>query len=258
YPLDREMTAAWLGFAKVMPNAMDAVSDRDLLLETTGVLALLMVHLSRFAEEIILWSSQEFAFVELDDAYATGSSIMPQKKNPDIAELARGLAARVLSDQQRLFVLLKGLPLAYNKDLQEDKEALFDAVDSVLLVLPPFTGMLETMVWRTRRMRQAAGRGFTNATDFADYLVGRGIAFRDAHRIVGELVRLAGEKGLSLEELPLETLQAADSRIAEDIYAYIGLEACVERRSAATGGPAPAAVLADIERLEARLGELLG
>lgn len=257
YPLDREMTAAELGFAEVMTNAMDAVSDRDFLLETTGTLALLMIHLSRFAEEIILWSSQEFAFAELADAYSTGSSIMPQKKNPDIAELTRALAARVLSDQQRLFVLLKGLPLAYNKDLQEDKEALFDAVDSVLLVLPPFTGMLESMTWRTERMREAAGLGFTNATDFADYLVGRGIAFRDAHRIVGELVRLASDRGLSLGQLPLETLQAADTRIAQDVYAYIELEACVERRSAATGGPAAAAVSSDIRRMETRLEELL-
>ena len=253
YPLDREMTAAALGFDGAMPNAMDAVSDRDFLVESTGVLALLMVHLSRLAEEIVLWSSQEFGFVELADAYATGSSIMPQKKNPDVAELSRGRAARVISDLNRLLVLLKGLPLAYNKDLQEDKEALFDAVDSVQLCLPAFTGMVATMRWQEARLREAAARGFTNATDLADYLVGRGLAFRDAHHVVGRLVAQAMEAGVGLEALPFEALRAASERIERDVYDYIDLDACVARRGAATGGPAPAAVREDAAHMRALL-----
>ena len=201
YPLDREMVARELGFASVTLNSLDGVSDRDFAIELAGVLAIFMMHLSRLSEEIILWSSQEFAFVELDDAYSTGSSIMPQKKNPDVAELTRGKSGRVFGSLQTLLTVMKGLPLAYNKDMQEDKEAIFDAVDTVHLCLPAFTGMISTLTIRSDRMRSAAAGGFTNATDLADYLVKKGLPFREAHEVSGKLVKLCISRGIALEDL---------------------------------------------------------
>lgn len=241
YPLDREMVAAELGFSRVSSNSLDAVSDRDFAVELAADLAIIMMHISRLSEEIILWASQEFAFIDLDDAYSTGSSIMPQKKNPDIAELSRGKTGRVYGDLMTLLTVMKGLPLAYNKDMQEDKEAIFDALDTVLLCLPTITGMLRTMSINKEKMNAAAAGGFTNATDLADYLVHKGLAFRSAHNIAGQIVRHCINKNCALEDLELPELQQYSSQIDADIYTAISLETCVRRRRL-TGGPAPQTV----------------
>ncbi len=252
YPLDRGLVARELGFARVTANSLDAVADRDFAIETAAALALLMVHLSRLSEEIVLWSSQEFQFVVLDDAFSTGSSIMPQKKNPDVAELTRGKSGRAIGSLVTLLTMTKGLPLAYNKDMQEDKEAIFDLLDTVSLCLPAFTGMLRTLTVRADRMREAALSGFTNATDLADYLVGRGLPFREAHAICGRLVRQCEATGQALEDLPLATLRAASDRFEADVYDVIQVDACVRRRSL-PGGPAPATVRAAIAAARAAL-----
>ncbi len=238
YPLDRAMVARELGFAAVTLNSLDGVSDRDFAIELAGVLAIFMMHLSRLSEEIILWSSQEFAFVELDDAFSTGSSIMPQKKNPDVAELTRGKSGRVFGSLQTLLTVMKGLPLAYNKDMQEDKEAIFDAIDTVLLCLPAFTGMISTMTIRSDRMRAAAAGGFTNATDLADYLVKKGLPFRAAHEVSGKLVKLCISRHCALEDLGLDEFRTYSDLIELDIYEAISLETCVSQRRI-TGAPAP-------------------
>ena len=238
YPLDREMVASDLGFDGVMTNSMDAVSDRDYLIEYLDALALVMMHLSRFCEEIITWNSDEYHFIEIDDSYSTGSSIMPQKKNPDIAELVRGKCGRVYGVLIGLLTTMKALPLAYNKDMQEDKEGTFMAMDTVHDCLKLFGGMLETLQYNVKRMRESASRGFTNATDLADYMVRKGIAFRDAHRLVGELVLTCIERGIGLEELPIADYQAACDKIDSDVYNAIDLDTCVrERRTAGAPGP---------------------
>ena len=249
YPVDRFATAQALGFKKPTDNSMDSVSDRDYVIELLSARSILMMHLSRFSEEIILWCSWEFKFVDLDDAYSTGSSIMPQKKNPDVAELVRGKTGRVYGDLVTLLTMMKGLPLAYNKDMQEDKEAFFDAYDTLCKCLPTFTEMLRTTTFRADVMRRSAGLGFTNATDLADYLVGKGVPFRDAHHVSGSLVGKCVHEGRALEDLSLEELRAAHPAFDEDVYQAISLEACVERRSL-QGGPAPQAVSASIERLD--------
>jgi len=238
YPLDRSFAAHELGFAGITANSLDGVSDRDFAIELSGVFAILMMHLSRFSEEIILWSSQEFAFVELDDAYATGSSIMPQKKNPDIAELTRGKTGRVYGDLLTLLVVMKGLPLAYNKDMQEDKEAIFDAIDTVKGALVPFTGMIRTMQIRADNMEKAASGGFTNATDLADYLVGKGLPFRNAHEVSGKLVKFCLDAGISLLDVKLDEFRSFSPYITEDVYEAISLQTCVNNRTI-PGSPAP-------------------
>ncbi len=255
YPIDRSMTAELLGFSAVSQNSLDGVSDRDFCVELGAALSLIMTHLSRFSEEIILWCSSEFHFIELDDAFATGSSIMPQKKNPDIAELIRGKTGRVNGNLSALLTMLKGLPLAYNKDLQEDKEAIFDSVETVKLCLGAFTPMLETMTVKKERMRAAAARGFINATDCADYLTRKGIPFREAYQITGWLVKMCIERGCTLETLPLQSYQMLCPAFTGDLYRAIDIGTCVEQRTA-TGGPAPSAVAAQIEELTARLSAL--
>ncbi len=230
YPLDREYTAGELGFAGPTLNSMDSVSDRDYLLEFLSALSIVMMHLSRFSEEIILWNSDEYRFIEMDDAYSTGSSIMPQKKNPDIAELVRGKTGRVYGDLMALLTVMKGLPLAYNKDMQEDKEAAFDAFDTVKDCILLFTGMLDTIKFRKDRMAQSAMKGFTNATDAADYLVGKGVPFREAHGIVGRLVLYCIEKNTSIDALPLSEMQAISDIFEEDIYDAVSLKTCVDKR----------------------------
>ena len=241
YPLDREMTARLLGFAGPTLNSMDSVSDRDYVIELLSALATVMMHLSRFSEEIILWNSNEYGFIELDDAYSTGSSIMPQKKNPDIAELVRGKTGRVYGALTSMLTTMKGIPLAYNKDMQEDKEMSFDAMDTVKNCLILFTGMLETMKLNKERMAESAMMGFTNATDAADYLVKKGVPFRDAHGIIGRLVLYCIEKKTSIDALSLEELKAIDDHFDEDIYDAISLETCVEARNT-IGAPGPAAM----------------
>ena len=230
YPLDREYTAELLGFAGATWNSMDSVADRDYLIEFLAALSTVMMHLSRFSEEVIIWNSNEYQFVEIDDAYSTGSSIMPQKKNPDIAELVRGKTGRVYGALMSLLVTMKGLPLAYNKDMQEDKELAFDAIDTAKGCLMLFTDMLRTMRFQKEQMERSAKNGFTNATDAADYLVGHGVAFRDAHGIVGQLVLSCIEKGISLEEMSLEEYQRMSPVFQEDIYDAISLKTCVEKR----------------------------
>jgi len=230
YPTDRSMTAAELGFDGVMSNTLDSVSDRDYCLELASALSIVMVHLSRLCEEIVLWSSFEFRFIELDDAYSTGSSIMPQKKNPDIAELCRGKSGRVFGDLTALLTVMKGLPLAYNKDMQEDKEAIFDAVDTVNGCLNAVTPMIATMKVLPNNMRAAASGGFINATDCADYLVKKGLPFRDAYKAVGELVALCVEQNVALEELKLDEFKAVCPLFSEDVYDEISLESCIKAR----------------------------
>lgn len=230
YPLDREYTAELLGFAGATWNSMDSVADRDYLIEFLAALSTVMMHLSRFSEEVIIWNSNEYQFVEIDDAYSTGSSIMPQKKNPDIAELVRGKTGRVYGALMSLLVTMKGLPLAYNKDMQEDKELAFDAIDTAKGCLMLFTDILRTMRFQKEQMERSAKNGFTNATDAADYLVGHGVAFRDAHGIVGQLVLSCIEKGISLEEMSLEEYQRISPVFQEDIYDAISLKTCVEKR----------------------------
>ncbi len=254
YPLDRDYTAGLLGFNGPTRNSMDGVSDRDYLLEILSALSIMMMHLSRFSEEVIIWNSNEYQFVEIDDAYSTGSSIMPQKKNPDIAELVRGKTGRVYGALQALLVAMKGIPLAYNKDMQEDKEWSFDAVDTAKGCLALFTGMLRTMHFKKERMEESAKHGFTNATDAADYLVNRGVAFRDAHGIVGRLVLLCIEKDVALDELPLEEYRKISPVFEEDIYEAISMAACVNKRITA-GAPGRAAMEAEIAACRKYLGE---
>ncbi len=246
YPLDRNAVASELGFTGITANSLDGVSDRDFVIELASVLSILMMHLSRFSEEIILWASQEFAFVELDDAFSTGSSIMPQKKNPDIAELTRGKAGRMYGDLLALLVVMKGLPLAYNKDMQEDKEAIFDAVDTVLSALPPFIGMIRTMKVVEEKMAQAAASGFTNATDLADYLVRQGLPFRSAHEVSGKLVRYCIKAETTLLDLTPEEFTSFSPLIKEDVYEAIALNTCIEKRLT-DGAPAPLKVKAALK-----------
>ncbi len=230
YPLDREYTAELLGFDGPTLNSMDSVADRDYLIELLSALSTIAMHLSRFCEEIIIWNTNEYRFVEIDDSYSTGSSIMPQKKNPDIAELIRGKAGRVYGALVSILTTMKGIPLAYNKDMQEDKELTFDAIDTVKGCLALFTGMISTMTFRKDVMEASAKNGFTNATDAADYLVNHGVAFRDAHGIVGQLVLFCIEKGIALDDMSLEEFQAISPVFEEDIYEAISLKTCVEKR----------------------------
>ena len=253
YKINRKQTAELLGFTAPMANSLDGVSDRDFCVELNCALSLIMTHLSRFSEEIIMWCSWEFKFIELDDAYATGSSIMPQKKNPDITELIRGKTGRVNGDLMTLLTMLKGLPLAYNKDMQEDKEAIFDAVDNVKLCVKTFIPMLATMRVIKENMRKAAAKGFINATDCADYLVKKGMPFRDAYKITGTLVAECIEKGLTLETLPLECYRKMTELFTEDVYEAISLETCVRERKS-EGGPAPDAVKVQLEIAAKQLG----
>jgi argininosuccinate lyase len=246
YNTDRYFEAEKLGFDGICQNSLDGVSDRDFCIELMSDLATLMMHLSRFSEEIILSSSWEFKFVELSDAYTTGSSIMPQKKNPDMAELVRGKTGRVYGDLMALLTTLKGLPLAYNKDMQEDKEAVFDAVDTVQMCLKVFTGMVATMTANEQNMKRAAQRGFINATDLADYLVKKGLPFRSAYKISGSLVALCIKENTVLEELPLDTYKTYSDLFEEDLYTAIDLVTCVETRIS-VGGPSVADVEAQIQ-----------
>lgn len=245
YNTDRRFEAEKLGFDGICMNSLDGVSDRDFCAELLSAISILMVHLSRFSEEIILWSSWEFKFIELSDAYTTGSSIMPQKKNPDMAELVRGKTGRVFGDLMGLLTTLKGLPLAYNKDMQEDKESIFDAVDTVKMCLQVFVGMVATMTANTTNMKRAAQTGFINATDLADYLVKKGLPFRSAYKISGELVALCIQKGTVLEELPLATYKQYCDLFENDLYQQIDLAACVEKRIS-EGGTSTASVKAQI------------
>ena len=249
YPIDRWETATALEFAAPMSNSLDGVSDRDYALELLSDLSILMMHLSRFAEEVILWCSWEFKFIELDDGYATGSSIMPQKKNPDVAELVRGKTGRVYGDLMSLLTVMKGLPLAYNKDMQEDKEPVFDAIDTVEMCLPVFAAMLDTMTVRTDNMRRAAGHGFINATDCADYLTKKGMPFRDAYTVTGKLVAQCTAQGKTLEELTLEELQAVSPLFEQDVYDALNLENCMALRSS-YGGPAVSETARQIGEIE--------
>lgn len=246
YPLDREYVMKELDFKGLCLNSMDAVSDRDFCIELLSSISIIMMHLSRFCEEIIIWSSHEFKFIELDDSYSTGSSIMPQKKNPDMAELIRGKTGRVYGDLIGLLAVMKSLPLAYNKDMQEDKEGVFDAIDTVSLCLPVFTNMVETMTINKKNMYNAANGGFTNATDAADWLVKNGVAFRDAHEIIGRLVLYCIENNTSLDNLTLDEYKNISDVFNEDIYNAINLETCVNKRTV-TGGPSKEYILKLIE-----------
>ena len=241
YPLDRELTAKLLDFDGPTLNSMDSVADRDYLIELLSACSTIMMHLSRFSEEIILWNSNEYQFVELDDAYSTGSSIMPQKKNPDIAELVRGKTGRVYAALTDILTTMKGIPLASNKDMQEDKELTFDAIDTVKGCLALFTGMINTMTLKKDRMEASAKNGFTNATDAADYLVGHGVPFRDAHGIVGQLVLYCIDKNISLDDMTLEEYQKISPVFEEDIYDAISMKTCVEKRQT-IGAPGPEAM----------------
>ncbi len=247
FPVDRQYVARELGFSAVSENSLDAVADRDFAVEFSAAASLIMVHLSRFCEEIVIWASAEFAFIELDDAYSTGSSMMPQKKNPDVAELIRGKSGRVFGGLVSLLTMLKALPLAYNKDMQEDKEVLFDTVDTVKKCLVVFSPLLLTLRFKKDRMGEAAGTGFTNATDLADYLVRRGVPFRRAHEIVGGAVLHCAKNQKALEELTLEEFRTFWKGFEKDVYGAIGLRSCVEARKV-SGGPAPEAVRLAIER----------
>ncbi len=254
YPIDRAYTAKLLGFDAVAENSLDAVSDRDFAIEFTGACALIMVHLSRMAEELVLWSSSQFGFVELPDAYCTGSSIMPQKKNPDVPELVRGKSGRVIGDLMALLTLMKSQPLAYNKDNQEDKEPVFDALDTVLASLHAFAGMLPAMQVRRENMARAARQGFSTATDLADYLVRKGLPFRDAHEVVGKAVRAALDSGRELAQLPLDELRRFSALVGEDVYAVLSPEGSASARRH-VGGTAPAQVREAIQRARLRLQE---
>lgn len=254
YPLNRERVAELLEFSSVTLNSLDGVSDRDFCIELASAISILMMHLSRLSEEIILWCSWEFKFIELDDAFATGSSIMPQKKNPDITELVRGKTGRVYGDLNTLLTMMKGLPLAYNKDMQEDKEAIFDAVDTAALCLKTVIPMIDTMKPIPVNMRRAAAKGFINATDSADYLTRKGVPFRDAYKITGTLVAQCIEKDTTLEELPLADYKALCGEFEEDIYQAISLETCVKGRTV-VGGPAPERVKEQIAAVRAAILE---
>lgn len=253
YPIDRQMVAAQLGFDDVSANSLDGVSDRDFCIELAAALSLVMVHLSRFSEEIIMWCSWEFKFVELDDAFSTGSSIMPQKKNPDIAELVRGKSGRVFGDLTTLLTVMKGIALAYNKDMQEDKEAVFDAVDTVKMCLKVFAPMLSTMTVKPETMKKAAQGGFINATDLADYLVKKGMPFRSAYKISGQIVARCIADGCVLETLPLETYRSYSELFDNDLYHDIDLTVCVEKRIS-EGGTSAASVDAQIAYVKEQLG----
>ena len=246
YPLDRAYSAELMGFAGPTMNSMDSVADRDYVIELLSAMSTIMMHLSRFSEEIIIWNSNEYQFVEIDDAYSTGSSIMPQKKNPDIAELVRGKTGRVYGALMSILTTMKGIPLAYNKDMQEDKELTFDAIDTVKGCLALFEGMISTMKFRNDVMENSAKHGFTNATDAADYLVNHGVPFRDAHGIVGQLVLLCIEKKIALDELPLEEYKKISPVFEEDIYEAISLETCVNKRMT-IGAPGKKAMEESIE-----------
>ncbi len=249
YPIDREYTAEYLGFKGPMLNSLDGVSDRDYCMELANAIAICMTHLSRLSEEVVLWCSWEFRFVELDDAYSTGSSIMPQKKNPDICELIRGKTGRTIGNLTTLLSMMKGLPLAYNKDMQEDKEAIFDSVDTVKLCLSTLAPMLDTMKVNKENMSNAGKKGFINATDCADYLVKKGLPFRDAYKITGTLVALCIDKGETLDTLSIEEYKKLSDKFEEDVYEAIALETCVKGRSA-VGGPSPMAVAAHIKEIK--------
>ena len=254
YPIDRWQTARALNFDAPMSNSLDGVSDRDYALELMSALSILMMHLSRFSEEVILWCSWEFKFIELDDAYATGSSIMPQKKNPDVAELVRGKTGRVYGDLMSLLTTMKGIPLAYNKDMQEDKEPVFDAIDTVQMCVPVFAAMIDTMRVLPDNMRKAAGRGFINATDCADYLTKKGMPFRDAYTVTGKLVASCTAQGKTLEDLTMEELKAVSELFDEDVYDALNLENCMALR-ASYGGPAISETTRQIEAIEAFVAE---
>ncbi|MEG0012981.1 MAG: argininosuccinate lyase [Cellulosilyticaceae bacterium] len=245
YPLDREYTATLLHFDRICENSLDGVSDRDFCLDILYCISTTMMHLSRFCEEIILWNSHEFRFIEIDDAYSTGSSIMPQKKNPDIAELVRGKCGRSYGNLIALLTTMKALPLAYNKDMQEDKESVFDSIDTIKMCLPIFTAMLKTITINKEQMHSSASTGFTNATDAADYLVKKGMPFRDAHAVIGELVLYCSQRKIGLEHLSLEEYHAIHPLFEEDIYEAISLTTCVKERKVA-GGPSPEAVSAHL------------
>ena len=252
YPIDRQMTAEALGFDGPTENSLDGVSDRDYCIELASALSILMMHLSRLSEEVVLWCSWEFKFIELDDAFTTGSSIMPQKKNPDVNELIRGKTGRVCGDLTTLLVMMKGLPLAYNKDMQEDKEAIFDAVDTLDLCLTTLAPLIDTMKVLPDNLRKAASRGFINATDCADYLTKKGMPFRDAYKLTGQLVALCIKGGLTLDTLPLAQYKAMSGLFEEDVYAAIDLGACCALRRS-FGGPAPESVHAQLESAKAKL-----
>ncbi len=254
YPLDRDMTASLLGFYGPTLNSMDGVSDRDYLIEFLSALSIIMMHLSRFCEEVIIWNSNEYQFVEIDDAYSTGSSIMPQKKNPDIAELVRGKTGRVYGALTSLLTTMKGIPLAYNKDMQEDKELSFDAMDTAKGCVALFNGMLKTMKFQKENMRKSANNGFTNATDAADYLVKHGVPFRDAHGIVGQIVLYCIDKNMAIDDMSLEELKAISPVFEEDVYDAISMETCVNTRLT-IGAPAKAAMEQVIALEEAYLTE---
>lgn len=254
YPLDREYTAELLGFDGPTLNSMDSVSDRDYLIELLSAMSTVMMHLSRFSEEVIIWNSNEYQFVDIDDAYSTGSSIMPQKKNPDIAELVRGKTGRVYGALMSLLTTMKGIPLAYNKDMQEDKELVFDAIDTTKGCLALFTGMIRTIKFHTGRMEESAKNGFTNATDAADYLVNHGVPFRDAHGIVGKLVLYCLEKGIALDDMSLEEFREISPVFESDIYEAISMKTCVEMRNT-IGAPGKAAMEKVIAAGEAYLEE---
>lgn len=254
YPINRHMIAEQLGFDSVTENSVDGVSDRDFVIELASALSLVMMHLSRISEEIILWCSSEFSFIELDDAYSTGSSIMPQKKNPDIAELVRGKTGRVYGDLMTLLTVMKGLPLAYNKDMQEDKEAIFDAIDNVKICLELFASMLDTITVHDSVMREAASRGFINATDCADYLVKKGMPFRSAYKLVGNLVAYCIAHHKTLETLTMDEYHAISPVFEDDVYNAIDLETCVAGRKA-YGGPALQSVKHQIELLNCFITE---
>lgn len=249
YPLDRAYTAQLLDFTGATLNSMDSVSDRDYVIELLSALSTIMMHLSRFCEEIIIWNSNEYQFVEIDDAYSTGSSIMPQKKNPDIAELVRGKTGRVYGALMSILTTMKGLPLAYNKDMQEDKELTFDAIDTVKGCIKLFTGMISTMKFNNEVMAKSAMNGFTNATDAADYLVNHGVAFRDAHGIIGQLVLACIDKNCAIEDLSLEELKTISPVFENDVYDAISLKTCVEKRNT-IGGPGNVAMQEVIKACE--------
>ena len=254
YPIDRNFVSNELGFNNPTTNSIDSVSDRDYAIEALSSLSLIMMHLSRFSEEVILWCTDEFNFVELDDAYSTGSSIMPQKKNPDVAELVRGKTGRVYGDLMTLLTVMKGIPLAYNKDMQEDKEALFDGLDTVLISIQTFTGMLDTMKIKKDVMKKAASGGFTNATDVADYLVKKGEAFRNAHEIVGKIVLYCIDENKAIDDLSLDEFKSFSPFFEEDVYKAIDLITCVEERSV-MGGPSSSSVQSQISLLENFISE---
>jgi argininosuccinate lyase len=236
YPLDRDYTAKELGFYGPTANSMDGVSDRDYLIEFLAALSTVMMHLSRFSEEVIIWNSNEYRFVEIDDAYSTGSSIMPQKKNPDIAELVRGKTGRVYGALMSLLTTMKGIPLAYNKDMQEDKELAFDAMDTAKGCVALFNGMLGTMTFNKQQMADSARHGFTNATDAADYLVNHGVPFRDAHGIIGQIVLHCIDRGIAIDDMSLEELRRFSDKFEADIFDAISMETCVKKRLT-TGAP---------------------